>query len=180
MKVLGGAGRPRFSAVVAIVGMTIAGFSVAMLGAGALLTSGSAELESSRNASAGPASPDTASAAPSGPDTMEEALNQPSTPLVTDPKAVVDTDAERIRFSGFEKECMRSKGFDWRDAAVDPLLSSEAPPGSVSWTAGQEPAELAAVNDALFGSTGQGDTYRWEEAGCHGYAVHMTGNDGNH
>lgn len=192
MKILGGTGRPRISAVVAVVGMGIAGFSVAMLGAGALLSAGSAELGGSRNAIAEPVSPNAAgettadpaqaAAAASAPrevDTFEEALDQPRSPLVADPKAVVDTDAEWLRFADFEKECMRGEGFDWRDAAVVGSTNSDRP-GAVDWTAGQEPEVVAAINDALFGSTGQSDTYRWDEAGCHGYAVHMTGNDGNH
>ncbi len=33
---------------------------------------------------------------------------------------------------------------------------------------------------ALNGNTGAGPNYRWQDAGCHGYAVHVTGQDGAH
>lgn len=33
---------------------------------------------------------------------------------------------------------------------------------------------------AMYGDTGTGSAYRWEEAGCAGYATHVTGNDNMH
>jgi hypothetical protein len=167
MKALGGAGRPRISAVAAIVGMGIAGFSVAMLGAGALLASDDGEGGGSRP-----------------PGTQKSTLSVTDSnvvdPNAVDPNSTVDADSERIRFANFEKECMRAQGFDWQDAAFDPAPPGSSQPGTIRWTEGQNLQVVAALNDALFGTTGPGDTYRWEEAGCHGYAVHMSGNDGKH
>lgn len=34
--------------------------------------------------------------------------------------------------------------------------------------------------DAMYGDTGLGAAYRWEDAGCSGYATHVTGNDNMH
>ncbi len=33
---------------------------------------------------------------------------------------------------------------------------------------------------AMYGDAGAGAAYRWEDAGCHGYAVHVLGNDNMH
>ena len=34
--------------------------------------------------------------------------------------------------------------------------------------------------DAMYGDAGTGAAYRWEDAGCSGYATHVTGNDNMH
>lgn len=54
--------------------------------------------------------------------------------------------------------CMAEKGFG-PDGVGD---------GTMTW-------ELA-----MYGDTGLGPAYRWEEAGCAGYATHVTGNDNMH
>ncbi|MDF2573376.1 MAG: hypothetical protein K0S05_288, partial [Agromyces sp.] len=52
--------------------------------------------------------------------------------------------------------CMAEKGLDRADV------------GAAEW------------EDAMYGNPGLGAAYRWQDAGCHGYAVHVTGNDNMH
>lgn len=61
-----------------------------------------------------------------------------------------------------EVHCMAGKGWDY-----DPLHGG---------LAGVSPTTAEYL--ALYGDTGVGDAYRWQDAGCAGYAVHATGNDG--
>ena len=73
--------------------------------------------------------------------------------------------------------CMKDKGFDYtfepfweRDSAVLPVMWMNTLPTS----------ERAAARLALYGDTGGGADYHWDDAGCWGYAVHVMGNDNNH
>ena len=61
-----------------------------------------------------------------------------------------------------EVHCMAGKGWDY-----DPLH------GGLARVSPTTPEYLA-----LYGSTGGGDAYQWQNAGCVGYAVHVTGHDG--
>ena len=38
----------------------------------------------------------------------------------------------------------------------------------------------AAWTAAMYGDAGSAAAYRWEDAGCSGYATHVTGNDNMH
>ena len=72
-----------------------------------------------------------------------------------DPNA--PTEAEELRsFDEAIQSCMAEKGFGTDDD------------GQESWW------------DAMYGDTGAGAAYRWEDAGCSGYATHVTGNDNMH
>ncbi|WP_448006718.1 hypothetical protein [Agromyces bauzanensis] len=59
-------------------------------------------------------------------------------------------------FQGAIESCMADKGFGTVDAGTD------------EWW------------DAMYGDTGAGAAYRWQDAGCSGYATHVTGNDNMH
>lgn len=56
------------------------------------------------------------------------------------------------------------------------------------WERGSDPKGLVRLNQsygadeqlALWGDTGAGADYHWEDAGCVGYSVHVTGQDNNH
>ncbi|AMB60064.1 hypothetical protein [Microterricola viridarii] len=112
-----------------------------------------------------------ASAAGSGaPDEHEEALERPLDPLVADSRAVIDTDRERAIFAALQNECMADAGFDWWDAGG---VDNQGKLGALSQD------EQFAVYAALHGDNA-GPEYRWEAAGCYGYALHETGNDDNH
>jgi hypothetical protein len=45
------------------------------------------------------------------------------------------------------------------------------------WDADLSAEQSAAAFLALWGDTGSGADYHWDEAGCHGYGVHMIGAD---
>jgi hypothetical protein len=73
--------------------------------------------------------------------------------------------------------CMQEKGYAYtfepfwgRDSAVIPVMWEDTLPSS----------ERAAARLALYGDTGGGADYHWDDAGCWGYAVHVMGNDNNH
>jgi len=60
-------------------------------------------------------------------------------------------------------QCMASKGY-WDDPRVMPPALNTPPP---EWPEG--------YREALGGSTGDGDAWDWEDAGCGGYAIHELG-----
>ena len=64
-----------------------------------------------------------------------------------------------------EVSCMAGKGFYYNPITRPGKLSGYTEP---------------SAGTALWGNTGGGDAYRWQDAGCHGKAVHETGNDNNH
>ncbi|MCD2441098.1 hypothetical protein LQ757_02300 [Agromyces sp. SYSU K20354] len=79
------------------------------------------------------------------------------------------------------RECMAEAGFDVRyfewwnpehqpsDPRVDPRMPADL---------GDE--AQAAWGAAMGGDAGGGAAYRWQDAGCSGYATHVTGNDNMH
>jgi hypothetical protein len=93
------------------------------------------------------------------------------------PDAIPTTVAEREYFYGLVTQCMAEAGFDWR--AV--VLQTDGTFSGVEFThvGDIDPALQAGFTLALDGDTGGGDYYHWADAGCWGYAVHVTGNDGN-
>ena len=72
-----------------------------------------------------------------------------------DPNALTEKE-ELALFHEAVESCMADKGFGTVDA------------GTQGWW------------DAMYGNAGTGAAYRWEDAGCSGYATHVTGNDNMH
>ena len=72
-----------------------------------------------------------------------------------DPDALTEEE-ELALFHEAVESCMTDKGFGTVDA------------GTQGWW------------DAMYGDAGTGAAYRWEDAGCSGYATHVTGNDNMH
>lgn len=64
--------------------------------------------------------------------------------------------------SMLDVKCMAAKGFFYNPIAAPGKLTGRLDP---------------AAFVALEGDTGGGDAYRWQDAGCHGASVHITGND---
>ena len=93
------------------------------------------------------------------------------------PDAIPTTVAEREYFYGLVTQCMAEAGFDWQ--AV--IAQSDGSFSGVDFThvGDIDPALQGGFTLALYGDTGGGDYYHWADAGCWGYAVHVTGNDGN-
>ncbi|WP_130178201.1 hypothetical protein [Cryobacterium sp. SO1] len=96
---------------------------------------------------------------------------------IADPDAIPSTIAQREYFYGLVTQCMAEAGFDWQ-AVVSETNGSFS---GVSFThvGDIDPALQAGFTLALSGDTGGGEYYHWADAGCWGYAVHVTGNDGN-
>ena len=88
---------------------------------------------------------------------VARAAGTPLSAPLPEPDPNAPTEAEEQRsFQEALESCMAEKGF----GAFDD--------GTEGWW------------DAMYGDTGAGAAYRWEDAGCSGYATHVTGNDNMH
>lgn len=88
---------------------------------------------------------------------VARAAGSPLSAPLPEPDPNAPTEAEERRsFDEAITSCMAEKGF----GAIDD--------GREGWW------------DAMYGDTGTGAAYRWEDAGCSGYATHVTGNDNMH
>ena len=81
---------------------------------------------------------------------------------------------EWLAFQQVVRDCMADAGqeylaWEWWNPAPD--TSNRFPPMPADLT----PEEYAAWKLALDGDAGTGADYRWQDAGCWGYAVHVTG-----
>jgi hypothetical protein len=88
---------------------------------------------------------------------VARAAGTPLSAPVPEPDPNAPTEAEE--WAAFEeaiRSCMTEKGFGEFDDGTD------------AWW------------DAMYGDAGTGAAYRWEDAGCSGYATHVTGNDNMH
>ena len=99
------------------------------------------------------------------------------TPL-TAPESEVDPAAPTPRevsreFQLVIQACMADAGFEYLVPEVMEYGTETKPSGL---SADQE----AAWQLALWGDSGLGSAYRWEDAGCSGYATHATGQDNMH
>ena len=88
---------------------------------------------------------------------VARAAGTPLSAPVPEPDPNAPTEAEERRsFDEAIQSCMTEKGFGAFDDGTD------------AWW------------DAMYGDAGTGAAYRWEDAGCSGYATHVTGNDNMH
>jgi hypothetical protein len=101
------------------------------------------------------------------------------TPPNTGPKPTLlpPTDGEVAAMhthASFIDDCMAEAGFpEYVDVNVyDPDFVPSEP-----WNADLSPERAAAAAVALWGDTGSGADYAWQDAGCAGYATHMIGAD---
>ncbi|GAA4379965.1 hypothetical protein [Agromyces bauzanensis] len=133
-------------------------------------------------ASAGP-TPPTAPPASSPPTTPgpddEPSEDEPSDEIDSESGAPVTapTPDEQKRWLAFQqvvRDCMADAGqeylyWEWWNPGADTSNRFPAMPADLT------PDELAAWQLALNGDTGTGDDYRWQDAGCWGRAVQITG-----
>lgn len=75
-------------------------------------------------------------------------------------------------------ECMLEHGFAY-PVGLPSFITGELP-ASARWLDTLTPEQRDAANAVLWGDSGLGAEYRWEDAGCVGRAVHLTGQDGVH
>lgn len=104
---------------------------------------------------------------------------------VPDPDPVAPTPRQQqFVFDQAIRRCMHDAGFDY-------LMPWELSPGVREYPEGpaqyipQMPASLGAAEReawmrGLHGTALPGAAYRWEDAGCSGYATHVTGHDNMH
>ena len=81
---------------------------------------------------------------------------------------------EWVQTNAITAQCIKEKGYDY---TFSPYWASSAEP---SWIAKLPEDQQAAAGVALDGPGQTPGDYRWEDAGCWGYAVHVMGNDDAH
>ncbi|HEY1106024.1 MAG TPA: hypothetical protein VGE78_07735, partial [Agromyces sp.] len=108
-----------------------------------------------------------------------------SAPVPPDPGPDAPTPREKsLAYDALVRECMNDAGFDYFYAEWwNPEFLAADPMAENPWD--QEPDDMtpeqqAAWERALGGDPGTGVAYRWEDAGCWGYATHMSGKDNMH
>jgi hypothetical protein len=89
-----------------------------------------------------------------------------------DPDALTPLEIHRD-FQLVIQACMADVGFDYFVPEVAEYGTDPKPFGLTE-------DEMAAWDLALWGDSGLGSAYRWEDAGCSGYATHVTGQDNMH
>jgi len=88
---------------------------------------------------------------------------------------VPKTEAVSEYFYGLVTECMATASFDWQaDISYSNGIFLSAETTTVDDVA---PARQADYTLALYGDTTT-VPYTWQDTGCWGYALHLTGNDG--
>lgn len=93
------------------------------------------------------------------------------------PTLVPPTDDEMAvsnALDGFIDECMADAGFP--EYFAQNVYAEDYVP-TEDWDADLSAERAAEAFTAMWGDTGAGADYHWDEAGCHGYGVHMIGAD---
>ena len=97
----------------------------------------------------------------------------PGAPAPDAPPSAAEQEAW-LAFQQIVRECMADAGqeylyWEWWNPGPDDSNRFPAMPADLTAD------EAAAWDLALYGQRAGGDAYRWEDAGCWGYAVHVTG-----
>ena len=165
------------------------------MGAAATLNPADADASATRAAESVPTAAvvpaDTIIPAPTETATMSETSDADSIeptdivdPLLSDAFTAMTPDEqangrEWMKTQTITAACMKDKGYAYTfepfwvrqgDDAVRPVM----------WVNTLPAAERANARLALYGDTGAGADYHWDDAGCWGYAVHIMGNDNKH
>lgn len=104
-----------------------------------------------------------------------------SAPVPADDPSLTTERQTWLLFQDEIRECMAGAGheylyWEW----WNPVYQSSNLGVEPAMPAGLTEAQKADWRLALFGDAGLGAAYRWEDAGCSGYATHVTGNDNMH
>ena len=83
---------------------------------------------------------------------------------------------EWMQTNAITAQCMREQGYDYTFTPYWAFTLNPEP----SWIAKLPEGQQAAARVAVDGSGQTPGEYRWEDAGCWGYAVHVMGNDNEH
>lgn len=115
-----------------------------------------------------PADPSAGHPAPGGPGSVE------ANPDGTTPPPPPEKRRQWLAFQQIVRDCMAAAGHEylyWEWWNVKSAQSNRFPPMPAELTTD----EFAAWELALYGDSPLGADYDWEQAGCWGYAVHLTG-----
>ncbi|MEV1128884.1 hypothetical protein [Agromyces sp. NPDC049794] len=108
-----------------------------------------------------------------------EVAGAAGTPLVPEPDPEAPTWQQLQReFRLAIQSCMAERGLEYRIPEFGEYGSGIEDDPAMPEGLPREQGE--AWLDALWGNAGAGAAYRWEDAGCQGYATHVTGNDNLH
>jgi hypothetical protein len=102
------------------------------------------------------------------------ASDEPDVPSERDALITAEEQQAWLAFQQIVRECMADAGQEylyWEWWNPGPDTSNRFPAMPADLTAD----EVAVWNLALNGDAGAGAAYRWKDAGCWGYAVHVTG-----
>ncbi len=111
----------------------------------------------------------------------------PPVPVPADPVGLPTERETWLAHHALVRSCMAERGFEylytewWNPkyqtafdpASTEPQIPAEQPKGLSE-------EQAAAWSLALYGDAAAFPDYRWEDAGCWGYAVHASGNDNMH
>ena len=148
---------------------TVVAVAALSVGAAAYATGRDAPATSTADA-VGPAS-----APAEAPETTAPATTASTELTATARPDVPKTPAVSEYFYGLISECMATASFDWQfDISYANGVFQDADTTTVQDVA---PARQADYTLALYGDT-TAMPYTWEDTGCWGYALHLTGNDG--
>lgn len=111
-----------------------------------------------------------------------EVARAAGTPLMApvpepDPDALTPREIQS-EFQRAIQSCMIERGYEYRIVALGEVGTSlEDNPAMPDGLTEDQRADWLL---ALWGNAGGGSAYRWEDAGCSGYATHVTGQDNMH
>jgi hypothetical protein len=110
---------------------------------------------------------------------VARAAGTPLTAPVPEPDPDALTPREiQTEFQRAIQTCMNERGYEYRIRALGEYGTSlEDDPSMPDGLTEEQRADWLF---ALWGDAGGGSAYRWEDAGCSGYATHVTGQDNMH
>jgi hypothetical protein len=173
---------------IGVVGAIFLGLSLTVFGMGAAATLNPTATNSASAPSAEPSvapadvTAPTPTAAPVTPDGTDSETTHSSDPLTSDKFRALTPDEQANGREWMETQtitatCMKDQGYAY---TFEPYWEREQGVMAEPWGNTLPTSEERAADLALFGDTGAGADYHWDEAGCWGYAVHVMGNDNAH
>ncbi len=105
-------------------------------------------------------------------------------PLPTEADIPADFDADRraaalewLQYSAIVDQCMADAGYEEWTYSIYWQPGYDPHTNPADWINAFEPSRQAGAQATLWGSTGAGADYHWDDAGCAGYATHVMGLD---
>lgn len=149
--------RKKLVAIVAAIGIALAAVSVAIVGTGAFA------------ADKGP----NALGTPDPSSSISDTAVVPTSDTLESPTAA-PVDAGQAAFDALIDQCMANQGYaadiaQWREQDF------KRPAEESTWYQSHSEEQRTVFELALWGNSGTGAPWRWEDTGCDGYAEHTLG-----